>query len=165
MTDVALFDSNLRQILRTAMPMRANVKETSKLPEHPLENGSVINDHKIINPVEIELTLFLGNNEYKNIYQVIRQLYLSPQLITVQTRTASYVNMTIAELPHEEEAAMADALMMTVKFKEVKYATIQSGTLPASSVQDPSNASTIARGEQQPTTAKVQQSALAEFFQ
>ena len=151
---VAIFNNALKPILQTATPMRAAVNETAKLPEHPLENGSTINDHKIFNPVEVEVEMFLKAGEYKNIYQQIRQLYYSAQLVTVQTGVGSYPNMTIASLPHEETPSMFDAITVNVKFKEVRIVSAQSGTLPASSVQQPNNASTVNKGEQQPTQAK-----------
>lgn len=151
MTDeVAIFDGSLRQILQTARPIRANVKETSKLPEHPLENGSITNDHKIINPSEVEITFFLDADEYKNIYQVVRQIFRSGQSVIVQTRTHSYSNMNILELPHEETPDIADSIVLTIKFKELKLTTAQFGALPPSSVQNVSQSSTRDRGEQQP---------------
>jgi hypothetical protein len=150
---VAIFDANLRQILQSAKPLRASVKETSKLPEHPLEDGSIINDHKIINPIEVEVSFFLGAGEFSGIYQVVRQIFLTGQLVTVQTQTASYRNMTIAELPHEETPDFSDALILPVKFREVKLTTAQFGPLPASSVRNKSQSSTVDRGEQQPKSS------------
>lgn len=151
--NVAIFDASLRQILQSAKPLRATVKETSKLPEHPLESGAVINDHKIINPAEVEVTFFLAAGEFSAIYQTIRQIYLSGQLVTVQTKTASYRNMTIAELPHEETPDFIDALVVNVKFREIRLSTAQFGILPPSSVQNKSQSSTVDRGEQQPKSS------------
>lgn len=147
---VAIFDSSFRQILQTAIPMRASVTEEAILPEHTLENGSAINDHKIFKPVIIELTLFLNAAEVSNTYQALRQLYRSEQLVTIQTRTGSYSNMTISTLPHEQTADMVNSINVNVKFKEVMQATAQFGPLPPSSVRRAEQSSTIDRGEQLP---------------
>jgi hypothetical protein len=158
--EVAIFDSGLRQILQSARPLRANVKESSKLPEHTLENGFVINDHKILNPAEVEITFFLDAVEYKNIYQVVRQIFRSGQSVIVQTRTHSYSSMNILELPHEETPDIADSVVLTIKFKELRLTTAQFGVLPPSSVQNISQSSTRDRGEQQPKKS----SALFDLF-
>lgn len=150
---VAIFNAGLQQILLTARPARAAITEDAKLPEHPLETGAVINDHKIFNPVEIEITFFLGAAELKNTYQQLQQLYRSEQLVTVQTRTGSYGNMTISRMPHEETADMVDAVMVAVTFREVQQARAQFGPLPPSSVRRIAQSSTRDRGEQLPGAA------------
>jgi len=161
---VGIFDAQFRQILETAQPIKADVRESAKLPEHPLETGAVVNDHKIFNPIEITLTLFLGSDEYRNIYQVLRQLYKSNQLVTIQTHTSSYSNLTVAELPYEETPDVMAAIIMPVKFKELRLTTAQFGPLPPSSVRDPNQASTRDRGEQQGGTADERGSFLYRTF-
>lgn len=147
---VAIFDGNFRQVLDTAQPAKASVRVTAKLPEHPLENGSVINDHKIFNPAEVDIILFLGANEYKSIYAQIKQLYRSAALLTIQTNVDTYKNMTIQDMPHEETSDMIDAYFVTLTFKEIRFAPAQFGALPPSSVQQPADSSTQDRGEQLP---------------
>lgn len=164
MTDgVAIFDQNLKQVLSTAAPAKATVRPTSKLPEHPLENGSVINDHKIFNPIEIDLLLFLSRAEYKTIYAQIKQLYYAATLLTVQTAVDSFKNLTIQDMPHEETADMYDAYFVALTLKEIRFAPAQYGVLPASSVQQPSDSSTQDRGEQQPQSQSVL-SSIEDFF-
>lgn len=150
---VAIFNESLQQILATARPARASVTEDAKLPEHPLETGATVNDHKIYNPVEVEVVFFLNANEVKNTYQQLQQLYRSNQLVTVQTRTGSYSNMTIARMPHEETPEMADAVMVQVLWREVVQTQAQFGPLPPSSVRRISQSSTRDRGEQLPGQA------------
>jgi hypothetical protein len=165
---VALFNADYRQILRTARPARASITEEAQLPEHPLENSAVINDHKIFNPVEVEIEFFLSRNELKSTYQELRQLYRSEQLVTVQTRTDSYGNMTIARMPHEETPDIYDAVMIRVTFREVQQTQAQFGPLPPSSVRRVSQSSTRDRGEQLPGDASTgttgQASLLFELF-
>lgn len=161
---VGIYDSNFRQILRTAIPMRANITEEAILPEHPLEDSSTINDHKIFKPVVIELTLFLKAGEVSNVYQSLKQLYRSEQLVTIQTRTGSYSNMTISVLPHDQTPDMIDSVMSNVKFKEVVQSTAQYGPLPPSSVRRAEQSSTIDRGEQLPGSVDSSTSEKGSFL-
>lgn len=165
MTDVvAIYNSSFRQILQTARPARANVMESATLPVHPLEDGSSINDHKIINPVTVEVTFFLDASELSNTYQIIRQLYLSNDLVTVQTRTGSYSNMTIESMPHDETSDILDSAFLVVKFYETVQTKAQFGPLPPSSVRRPAQASTQDRGEQLPGAENSQGSFLYRTF-
>ena len=156
--EAAIFNSKLVQVLKTAIPMKLSVKEPSNVPQHPLENGANISDHKIINPVEIDVTLFLNGKEYKSLYQQLRQLFLSSELLTIQTRTSTYKNMTILELPHDETAEMVDAIVTQVRFKEVRFTVpATSGALPATSVFGLPDQDTINSGTQNTTVAPLLQ--------
>lgn len=145
---VAVFGANLSQVFSGARPIKAAVTEDSKLMEHPLETGAVVTDHRIVLPIEIELSLILTAT-YRNVYQQIKQLFTDGTLLTVQTRTASYSNMVIMSLPHDEDPEMFDAIAIAVKLRQVEIISPQYGTLPPSKVANKSQASTVKKGQQQ----------------
>lgn len=147
---VAVLNADLLQVFETARPIKATVKEEAKAMDHPLETGATITDHRVILPVEIELALVLASEEYREVYQQIRALFLSSELLTVQTRTGSYPNMLIVGIPHDESPDMMDAAAVAVKLKEAQFVQPQYAALK---VKDPANASTVQRGEQQPKTS------------
>lgn len=169
---VAVFDQSFNQVFSGARPIKVDVKEGSKVMDHPIERGSTISDHVVIIPNEIVLNLLLLSNNivdnFRSVYQQIKQLWQSHTILTVQTRTDTYQNMIISEIPHDEAPDMFDAVMMTVKLREVPYVSPQYGTLPPSSVANKSQASTVKKGEQQTSDAteeeKPQASVMAEFF-
>jgi hypothetical protein len=148
---VAVYDSNFTQIFPNARPLKVTVKEDAKLMEHPLETGAIITDHRIVLPIEIEISFFLGAEDYRNTYRIIKQYYLNATLLTVQTRSGIYNNQLIASLPHEEDPAQYDTLMMAVSFKQVQFATAQFSLTP----RNPTKTSTVNRGEQQPRAPAV----------
>ena len=79
--------------------MKATVRETSKVMEHPVETGIMLSDHHIINPVEIDIPLIvtssstgllgalLGNlaTNYAATYAQIRQAFYNATPLTVKT--------------------------------------------------------------------------------
>lgn len=146
---VAVFDDNFNQVFVNGRPIKAIVNEDSKVMEHPVETGATITDHSIILPVEIELSLILSADEYRNVYQQIKQVFFGRRLLTVQTKTDSYRNMLIQKLPHDEDPELFNVIALALSLKEVLFVTPQFGTLPASKVANKSNASTVNRGEQQ----------------
>jgi len=150
---VAVYTSSYQQVFSTARPIKASVQQDSKPMEHPVETGAVITDNRIILPIEIELSMVLPQGAYRPVYNQILQLFTAGTLLNVQTRTATYLNMLIQRIPHEETADMFDAIPLVIRLKEVQFISTQSQALPAVSVKNPVNQSTVNTGAQQPGTA------------
>ncbi len=145
---VGLFDEGFAQCFVEARPMKATVKPASKMMEHPVESGTTTDDHRIFLPIEIELSMILSSAAYRDTYSQIQEAYLKNQLFNVQTKASTYPNMLIAEMPHEENADIFDALMLTLKLKEVVFVKAQYEKLPPQKVKDKTHSSTVERGEQ-----------------
>lgn len=145
---VAVFDQNGQQLFRGARSIKAVVKEDSKVMEHPVETGAIITDHRIVLPVEIELSVIMQSQDYLDTYRSIRQYFLNATLVTVQTRSGTYTNQLIASIPHEEDPQQFDTLTMAISCKQVQFVTAQFGLKP----RRPKHASTTDRGNLQPTT-------------
>ena len=151
---VQVMDVNGNQVFRNARPVKATVKENSRSMEHPVETGAVVTDHRIILPIEIELSLILASNDYQQVYSVIRNLYLNATLLTVQTKAGVYTNQFITDMPHEEDPEMYQALTIALKLKQVLFTTSFS---QAFMPENPVDASTVNKGQQQPTTPTAAQ--------
>lgn len=148
---VAIFDQSFRQVFTLARPIKAIVKESAKIMEHPLETGATIIDHSITLPVEIELSMIPTRGEYVDVYNRIRQAFKNRELFAVQTKTGLYENQLISDLPHDEDPELFDTISLALKLREVQLVTAQFASLPPRKVRNPSNASTVNRGQQQPT--------------
>ncbi len=127
---VAVFTQDFTQIFRNARALKAVVKEQAKVMEHPVESGIVITDHRIILPIEVELSLLLTKDDYKDVYQTIRGYYLQGTILVVQTRSGVYQNMLIQGLPHEENPDMYNALALALTLKQVIFAKPKYGVVP-----------------------------------
>lgn len=155
---VAVFDQNYTQLFRNARAIKAVIKEQAKVMEHPVESGAIITDHRIIMPIEIDLSLILSSADYQDVYAAIKQYYLNATLIIVQTRSGIYQNQLISALPHEEDPNMYDALTIALSLKEVYMVTAQYAVAP----KQPSNSNTTNRGTQQSTQATSSQMTTAQ---
>ena len=141
---VQILDSNFTQVFPYARPLKANVRENSRLLDHPIETGQVITDYSIVLPIEIEIPIIMEAIYYADTYQQIRSLYLSKELLTVQTLTENYSNMVIAEMPHAETPEMFDAVSLLLKFREIQLNLTASTYSPA----DPTQNDTVPLGQQ-----------------
>lgn len=158
---VAVFTQDFTQIFRDARAIKAVVKENSKVMEHPIESGAIITDHRIVLPVEIDLSLILTPATYRETYEQIKQFYLDATLLVVQTRSGIYVNQLINSMPHEEDPTIYDTITVALHLKQVQFVTAQFSSAPI----NPKNNTTVQRGAQQPTPATgAQTSTLSDIF-
>jgi hypothetical protein len=154
----AIFTQDYTQIFREARMIKAVVKEQSKVMEHPIENGGIITDHRIVLPVEIDISLILASTDYQDVYKQIRQYYLMATLLVVQTRAGIFKNQLITSMPHEEDPAMFNALTIALSTKQIVFVTPQYGVVP----RFPSNSTAINRGTQQGAPATPQNFSAAQ---
>jgi Dit-like tail protein len=139
---VGIYNQDYIQVFPGARPIKATVKPDSKLMEQPLETGATIVDHRIILPIEIELSMILRPSEYRDTIANIKQLWLNATLLIVQTRSGVYPNQVIQSLPHEEDPDYYDTLVVALKLKEVQFVTAKYEPVP----RNPGNKSTVNRG-------------------
>jgi hypothetical protein len=145
---VGIFDANFRQRFANARPINAAIKETSKFMEHPVEDGTTIVDHKVIEPIEIDFSLILKTADYHNTYSQLRQAWLGGELFSVQTRAGTYPNMAFVSIPHDETVDMFGTIPVALKMREVKIVETRFETLPPRSVKNQRDSDTKARGNQ-----------------
>lgn len=161
---VGVFDKDFNQVLVDARPVKCTVKEDSKVMEHPLETGASIVDHKIILPIEIELSVVIQSEKYKDVYDQIKKRFLDSELFSIQTKTGVYNSMVIQSMPHDESPEMFDTVGVAIRFKEVKLVTATFGKLPPKKVKKKKNSDTTKKGEQQGATKTSNQSVLSRVF-
>ena len=154
---VAVFTQDYTQIFRDARAVKATIKEQAKVMEHPIETGAVITDHRIILPVEIELSLILLPVSYQDTYKAIRSYYLNGTLLVIQTRTGIYENQLIVNMPHEETPEQYDAISLNLSLREALFVAPENGVAP----EAPQDSTTVDRGQQGISSANATQAALA----
>lgn len=147
---VGIFDTNYNQLFSTAVSMKARVNPTSKMMEHPRESGSTIADHRVINLIEIELSMILRPEDYTSVHQQIYNAFLNGSLLIVQTRTGSYANMVIEKMPHDEDPDMYNTVSIAISLKEARIAQPKYVRLSVNTVSNPTDASTVQNGQTAP---------------
>jgi hypothetical protein len=158
---VGVFDDNLNQLFADARSIRATVTERSKIMEHPVESGATISDHVVDHPTEIELSVVLTPATYPDTYQQIKTTWLAKTTVTVVTKTDTYDNQLIFEIPHDETPEMFNTVAVAIKLRQVIMVDAQYAQLPASSVKKSSNASTVKTGQKNPAPATPSQNSAA----
>ncbi len=119
---IAIYDMNGRQVFSAARPMKINPKPNAKLMENPAETGILVTDHRILNSIEIEISLILPGPDYSDVFQQIKEAYVAGTLLKVQTREDVYENQMIQDMSYEQSPDLIDALVMGIR----RYSTEKS---------------------------------------
>ena len=129
--------------------MYADVKESSKICEHPLEDGSVIADHQVQMPVEIRLQIVMPYYFYDTIVTELRNLKEQGTLVSVHTQGGIYTDMVFVDIPHKEDVSNVDRLSFDCTLKQAILVKGEESTLTEKDVIQKSNASTVKSGTKQ----------------
>lgn len=144
------------QVLTSAHLMKCNVLRGSRVMDHPLENGSIVSDYRIVLPIEIEMGILVDSTDGTDTYDELLTLFNNATFLTVQTNAGTFDNLIIENTPHDETPDMFGILQLTVRFREILLVTVQFQALAPTDVAVSSDASTIQRGEQTPSTTVLQ---------
>ncbi len=113
-----LDQQTMAQVFQAARPMKAHVKETAKISKYPVETGYTSADNRVSNPTEIEMDMFIPAGAYDTAYPQIRNAWQAGTLLSVQTRTGTYKNLVIEDMPHDEDPDIYTAVIMHIRFSE-----------------------------------------------
>ena len=152
---VAVFGSGFTQLFPNARPLQDQVRENSRVMDHPLESGQLISDYKVILPIEIEMPMMVSSAYYLGTYQQIKAAYLSSELLTVLTRTGSYPNMIISEMPHQEDPERYNSITILLRFRQVQLvqpSVTGTSANPSYAPANPTQAPTQNTGQQPSNT-------------
>jgi hypothetical protein len=149
---VGIYDDTT-QVYAQARPMKASIRETSKVMDHPVETGVQLSDHHIINPVEIELPLVVPAAYYASVYQQIKADFLAATELSVKTAVTVYGSMIIADMPHEESPEHFNVIVIGLHLKQVLF------EVPGSTQPLPANYSPAAAADQDTVQSGLQSAA------
>lgn len=131
----------------------AEVTETCRLAEHPLENGRVRADNKIIMPTEIVVKIALPAEQYEDIWNHIKELKDKNTMIWVQTKNEIYKNMQIIAMPFSLNVNNVSRITFSLRLKEV----LESQTYAIAKTAGVADVDTVSIGEVSGKTTSLSQ--------
>jgi phage-related protein len=146
---VGVYDDTGTQVFKKARPINGSIKSDSKLMEHPLENGASVIDHKILNPIEIELRFIVSGFDFQDVYEEIRQIYESSDILTITTKASIYESHIVKSMPHVEVSEIHNGIELTFTTLQARFITPETQQA-TSSPQRPADAKTVDRSKVQP---------------
>lgn len=145
---VGVFDVNFNQVFPDGRPIKATINEEATFFKHPLESSATRTDHIVFNPVDINLSVVLTGDQYRNVYKQIKQIFRDQTQLIVQTKTDTYENMYIQGMPHDETPESYDSVIISLALSETQLALTEVTFVPS----DLADSNTVDRGQQEPGT-------------
>ena len=146
----ALFDENGDQLFPTMGILSLSASPSNQFAQHTLENGLVVSDNKIKLQDRVVVKAILSPDDYKDVYQAIKEADNNDTVFTIQTRVDTYDNMYIESRPYEESSSIANTIAVIITFIEQQFVGVKTGRLPASKVKNSADADTANSGTKLP---------------
>ena len=99
--------------------MKYSEKRSSEICDHPIENGTPVTDHKIIQPREFTLTVALPALYGGMVLRTLERYFLNSDKIIVKCATGVYRNMILTDKPTNITPNDLERPMYDLELKEV----------------------------------------------
>ena len=147
--NVAVYDAGYNQVFLMARPMEASVDIQARLMDHPLEDGAIKTDFRVMLPVSIDLTVICKGQNPKQIYQQIRSAFTVCDEYIISLNAGTFKHMVFQGIPHKESPDRFNVISMNLKFREAMIGTTKKQALPANQVANINDQSTLSLGSLQ----------------
>lgn len=115
--------SNITNILgQSPIIENAEIIETSKLAEHPLEDGKVTTDTKVKMPTEIAVKIVMPSANYQDYISAVKEIKDKNIPLYVETKYGVFDNMQIVSIPVSLTVENISNITFTLKLREVLVA-------------------------------------------
>lgn len=142
----------------------------SQITNFPVENGTIISDHVILQPIKVDLqcdiTNWNGVDDAVNAINILEDMRAKRNRLELVTEHNILENMVLANFTIVNELPNWGGIRLDMKFQQVQYILLQNTTIPPANVTSTSNTSgptvdlsasdTIDKGNQQPTNIDLQ---------
>lgn len=113
--------------------VKSEVDISSDIAEHPVEDGTVITDTSIINPITVKLSISMPTAFYTRIYQQIFKAYTDKTKIMMKTKFGMIRNLVISAMPFVLDVGTVDRPTIELELHQIievkaSYTTATIGT-------------------------------------
>lgn len=144
---ITIFGSGGGAVLAEFHPLHIIVGRTRRMTEYAIEDGSTLSDHIVDDPLEITIDMMV-TEDMEQAYSALVTEWQAKEPMGIQTRTATYDNMVLVSIPHEEPSDMI-GVTVTLRFRELRTSSPKTGEAPmrVSTVKNPVQSNTQNRGD------------------
>ena len=96
---------------------RISDEDSIKLFEHPIETGTVIVDHGILEPKQVTIQAYISLDDDETLRD-LEQLYLSMTKMTLRSESKIIDNVVIKSKPKEITSSVLDKTLYSITFRE-----------------------------------------------
>ncbi len=122
--------------------LRYGIDERSRMCDHPIEDGSIISDHKVKEPISFSCAMAMPEFLGGLVVDELNEIYRESKKVIVQCATGIYMNMILAEKPTNVTPENVSRPIFDLKFREVVIVTPQTTGQSENDVADAADSDT-----------------------
>lgn len=147
--NVAIYDQEQNdQILTTLQFLDGSVQNDKKLMEHPKEDGTLIVDHVVNDPIQVNLTVIIADNDTPNLND-LNYIYENSIPLVIKVKNELFSNLILSSKPIKADPGYFDKTVYNLTFKEVQEAVTLYVKMSVPQVKNKKNASKVKTGHKQ----------------
>jgi hypothetical protein len=139
---------NLTEVLPDLEITRVAVEDQAKIFEHPLETGTVIVDHMILEPQQATIQAYISLDDDVTL-RTLEQLYLSGTKMTMRAENKIIENVIIKSKPKEITSSVLDKTLYSITFREAEEKEPVYVAMPPKKVVNKATSSRVNSGVKQ----------------
>lgn len=151
------------QVLNGLQIANANVEDSLKLFEHPLETGAVITDHMVIEPQQVSTEAYISNDDANTLKQ-LEYFHLNGIPLKMRVNNKVIPRVVLKDKPFALSAEIFDKTKYSISFREEEEVEPVYVAMPPRKVRTKSNASRVNSGVKQAQPAPRKKSWLQSLF-
>ena len=146
-------DDKIVEVLPKLEITRISDEDSIKLFEHPLETGTVIIDHGILEPKQVSIQAYISINDDETLRD-LEQLYLSMTKMTLRSESKIIDNVVIKSKPKEITSSVLDKTLYSITFREAQEVEPVYVAMPPRKVTKKATSSKVNSGVKQAQPVK-----------
>lgn len=148
--NIAVYDQDRnQQILTTLQFLDGSVTDDKKLMEHPREDGTMIIDHIISEPIQVSLQCLIADDDSSGLEQ-LQDIYRKCTPVIIKVKNELHDNLVMASKPMKANSDHYNYTVYDLNFKEIQVAQTLYVKMSVPQVKQKANASKINTGHKQP---------------
>lgn len=146
-------DGKIVEVLPRLEITRISDEDSIKLFEHPIETGTVIIDHGILEPKQATIQAYISIDDTETLRD-LEQLYLSMTKMTMRIESKVIDNVVIKSKPIEITSSVLDKTLYSITFREAPEVEPAYVAMPPRKVARKATASRVNSGVKQAQPVK-----------
>ena len=138
----------LNEVLPNLEITRVAVEDQAKIFEHPLETGTVIVDHMILEPQQATIQAYISNDDDTTLRN-LEQYYLTGQKMTLRAENKIIENVVIKSKPREITSSVLDKTLYSITFRQAEEIEPVYVAMPPRKVANKATSSRVNSGVKQ----------------
>lgn len=147
--NIAIYDQKENQQILTSLQfIDGSVQEDKKLMEHPKEDGTIVTDHEINDPISINVQVLVSDNDSSGLNE-IQDLYRNNTYVIIKIKNEIHSNLVMSSKPMQADSSHYDKTVYNLTFKEIQEAQTVYVKMSVPQVKQKKNASKVKVGHKQ----------------